>query len=279
MLDKVCISNGEVKAIINPVGAELIGLYKTNDSNSVIWKGSEWPCSAPWLFPIVGNLPKTQHECSGKTYQMERHGFARKQRFKVKEYSSSSVTLYLNENEETLSQYPFKFGLTITYYLTSFGVEIGVEVTNLDNKIMPFSLGYHPGFVCATDSSIIFEKSQKCYYYGENGFVCFDELKKHPFCDKTLNLNNVDFDDGAIYIKNVDAQVLRLTKSTGDLHFKIPASPYLVIWRKPRAEFICIEPCFGITSPSPDEEVVLSNKAGIEQLGIGQKFFAKYSII
>jgi hypothetical protein len=56
------------------------------------------------------------------------------------------------------------------------------------------------------------------------------------------------------------------------LGIAFPDVPYLVIWKKPACEFICIEPCFGITAPSSQDTLALTDKPGIIRLASGKGF-------
>ena len=53
--------------------------------------------------------------------------------------------------------------------------------------------------------------------------------------------------------------------------------PYLGIWAKPQAPFVCIEPWIGIADTS-DSDQQLINKEGIRTLEAGGTFEAAYEI-
>ena len=78
---KITISNSQLTATINTLGAELISLVKNN--KNYIWQVDEkyWNKTSPVLFPIVGRLKNDSYSFNGKTYQLPRHGFARNMEF------------------------------------------------------------------------------------------------------------------------------------------------------------------------------------------------------
>ncbi|MCC6941463.1 MAG: aldose 1-epimerase family protein, partial [Novosphingobium sp.] len=82
MSDLIEITNGELTARINPLGAELWSLTDGNareymtDADPAFWGGH-----APLLFPIVGSLNGDVLRLDGREYALPRHGFARRSLF------------------------------------------------------------------------------------------------------------------------------------------------------------------------------------------------------
>ena len=85
----VTITNSQLTATINTLGAELISLVKNN--KKYIWQVDEmyWNKTSPILFPIVGRLKNDSYTFNGKTYQLPRHGFARNMEFTFDKYIES----------------------------------------------------------------------------------------------------------------------------------------------------------------------------------------------
>src|SRR5690606_8623676 len=67
---------------------------------------------------------------------------------------SASIAIELVSNEETMVRYPFAFKLVLTYTLSSEGLCVQAEVTNVSDKTMPFYLGYHPYFYVEDKSKL-----------------------------------------------------------------------------------------------------------------------------
>jgi galactose mutarotase-like enzyme len=235
---------------INSKGAELIQIEK--DSKSYIWDidTNYWNKTSPVLFPIVGMLINKKYQYNDIEYNLERHGFAREYEFTILEEKENKVVFSLQSNEETLKIYPFTFELWIIYILNEKGLIIEYQVNNLSNSIMPFSLGAHPAFKIEgnfEDYSLEFETDEKLETYhlqnelqsGETSFIRLE--------DKQLRLNYDWFKNDAIILKDHPTSSLKLLKNN-ELVLKINFKdfPYLGIWTKKDAPFICIEPWVGI---------------------------------
>ena len=96
-------------ANISTLGAELISLYK--DDENILWTRDKnyWGDSALVLFPFIGRNYDDTYSYKNKEYNIGIHGFAFKSEFAVIEEKEDSLSLLLNNNEETYSIYPFKF--------------------------------------------------------------------------------------------------------------------------------------------------------------------------
>jgi galactose mutarotase-like enzyme len=99
-----------------------------------------WGGQSPVLFPTVGALKDDKYIFEGQTYELPRHGFARRRVFEVKGFSENEVVFELNSDEESLKIYPFEFSLEIKYVLTENKLTVSYNVKNLSQKEMYFSL-------------------------------------------------------------------------------------------------------------------------------------------
>src|SRR6201996_2781330 len=133
-------SGGGWTAEVSAQGAELCSL-KNADGLEMIWQaGPQWPRHAPLLFPIVGRLKNDQLRHRGQTYPMTQHGFARDRRFALAEQGSSSCTLILTDDADTRVHSPFAFRLAISYRLGDRQLEVGYEITNPGEEVLPASI-------------------------------------------------------------------------------------------------------------------------------------------
>ena len=80
-------------------------------------------------------------------------------------------------------------------------------------------------------------------------------------------------------IENFKSKYLTLqsTKSNHSVKVSIEGFPYLGIWAKPGAPFVCIEPWFGL-SDSTTASGVIAEKKGIILLGPQKEFSCSFSI-
>ena len=141
------LHNDEMTAAITADGAELCSL-KNADGLELLWQaGPQWPRHAPLLFPIVGRLKNDELRHRGKTYPMTQHGFARDHRFDWLQRESSSCKLELTDNAATRSLYPFAFRLSVAYALNGADLEVGLEITNTGDEMLPAGLDRSPSGV------------------------------------------------------------------------------------------------------------------------------------
>lgn len=148
------LKNKYYEATISSRGAEIISL-KNAAGCELLWQnttGKGWMDHAPILFPICGNIKDKTAFYKGVAYPLGQHGFALRSEFTLVEQTAASITLALNESEETLAQYPFAFRLTVRYTLDADKLTLFAEVTNTGSDVLPYSFGWHPGFVLPTEA-------------------------------------------------------------------------------------------------------------------------------
>jgi galactose mutarotase-like enzyme len=246
----ITLSNTKISASINTIGAELSRLEKNN--KNYIWTVDEafWNKTSPILFPIVGRLKNDSYSINGKSYELPRHGFARNFDFKIENQTENSALFSLESNAETLQQFPFEFELKMEYRLTENGLEITYLVSNKSNEVMPFSIGAHPAFAIdnAFDNyNLVFNQSEKMISHQlENeqfdGSVREIEAKKGK-----INLDYSLFEKDALVFKELKSNEITLQHNNEFvLKMIFEGFPYLGIWTKPNAPFLCIEPWCGL---------------------------------
>jgi galactose mutarotase-like enzyme len=277
----ITITNDHLTAVINPQGAELISLKDTN--NEYIWEGNPefWGKHSPILFPIVGTLKNNTYTHKGEQYSMTRHGFARDNRFVVKEHDSRSVTFSLISNEETKKQYPFDFELELKYTLKEKTLSLYYTVKNNGTANMPFSLGAHPAFALPgnfEDYSLIFEKDEPLLSSELENDLISDKTITVPTIDAKLALSYDTFKNDALIFKTLQSKHIEIAqKDIPFLKVTYESFPHLGIWTKPGAPFLCIEPWQGY-SDTHNSTGKLETKEGIIILEPGKKFSNCFSI-
>jgi galactose mutarotase-like enzyme len=271
----VTITNSQLTVTINTLGAELISLVKNN--KNYIWSVDEtyWNKTSPVLFPIVGRLKNDSYSFNGKTYKLPRHGFARNMEFTFDKKSDSQVIFELNQTEETKAIYPFSFKLLMAYTLMENELVIEYFVRNQSDDVLPFSIGAHPAFAISDkfeNYSLQFNKEDtfETYHLENESFngkttlvdtinntiaLNYDLFEKDALVFKQLNSNEVT-------LKNKDKAILKVNYD----HF-----PYLGIWTKQNAPFLCIEPWCGLADSS-NHNGDLEEKEGMNHLPAGEDF-------
>ena len=104
-----------LKVKISSMGAELQSIRRLEDDTEYLWQGDAryWPGRATNLFPMCGRMVEGKYTFEGKTYEIPIHGFAKLQEWRVLRQKANAITLQLQDTEETLAMYPFRFALEI----------------------------------------------------------------------------------------------------------------------------------------------------------------------
>ncbi len=271
----ITISNSQLSATINTLGAELISLVKNN--KNYIWQVDEtyWNKTSPILFPIVGRLKNDSYSFNGKKYQLPRHGFARNMDFSFDKKSDSQVIFELNESEETKTNYPFDFKLLVAYTFMENELVIEYFVRNQSDEVLPFSIGAHPAFAISDkfeNYSLQFNKEdtfETNHLENEsfNGKTTLVETKNN-----SIALNYALFEKDALVFKQLKSnEVILKNKDKVILKVNFDHFPYLGIWTKQNAPFLCIEPWCGLAD-STNHNGNLEEKEGMNHLPAGDDF-------
>lgn len=286
MIEK--IENDLLSVEIALAGAELKTIYHKKKKSEYLWQGSNewWPRRAPVLFPIVGKLNNNAYTANGTTFSLAQHGFARDKEFSVYEKSEDAIVFILQSDDALLKIYPYPFTLKVSYTLKKTTLHVGYEVENLSRQLMYFSIGAHPGFNCPlsnhevfSDYYLEFEKAETLDRYLLDEGLFNGRTERVLTDERILNLNYELFIKDAIVFKNLQSSFLLLKSKSSDycLQFKFAEFPYLGIWTKPGAPFLCIEPWCGIADQK-EFHGELKDKEGIITLTAGEVFSKSFAV-
>ncbi|MDR2903718.1 MAG: aldose 1-epimerase family protein [Clostridiales bacterium] len=283
------LENDLLKIDTRPHGGELTAVTSKKTGTEYLWSGdpAHWQYHAPVLFPIVGKVNGGVYSVDGKEYAMPQHGLARKQLFEMTEKTADHITFKLTDNDETLSVYPFRFALLITYRLSGNRVETEYRVENADERTIFFSIGGHPAFMCPmqeqcalSDYYFEFEQNEQAERMTLSDAGLFTR-ETTPFLnnEKVIPLTYALFDRDAIVFANLKSKsvALKSERHRAYLRFHMNDFPYLGLWTKADAPFVCIEPWFG-HADYVDFKGAFSEKAGIVSLEKGASFQTSYGI-
>lgn len=284
----VTLENKFLKATFNELGAELISLINLKTEKEIIWEGNPdfWGGQSPVLFPTVGALKDDKYIFEGETYEMPRHGFARRKFFDVKSSSENDVVFELNSDQETLKFYPFDFSLQIKYTLTENKLTVSYNVKNTSEKELYFSLGAHPGFAIDTknglkydDYEIIFSDDEKLEIHPLIDNLISKETQTIELENKTLPLSYDLFSKDAFVITTMKSRKLVLRNNQNDhkVIFTFSNFPYFGIWAAKNADFVCLEPWQGIADLENHNQE-LREKFGILKLERNEEWTADWAI-
>lgn len=273
MINRLRIHNEFLDVHVNRKGAELSSV-RNKANREFIWQAETiWQRHAPNLFPIVGSLLDHEYLFESELFKLTHHGFARDLDFDVLHQSEHSICFILQQNQDTYQSYPFNFTLLITYALNKNSLEQTFRVINKDTKKMPVSFGGHPAFnVHAIDEyEILFEFNENVKanilagpYISNDKFDVIQGNK--------ILLDKHTFDEDALVFHNLKSNWVKLIHKLSTHAVKVDISdfPYLGIWSKPGAPFVCIEPWQGVADlVSHDKNI--SKKEGVILLETGKE--------
>ena len=284
----ITIQNKKLKATFNELGAELVSLINLETRKEIIWEGNPdfWGGQSPVLFPTVGALKDDSYIFEDETYEMPRHGFARRKFFEVKNSSENEVVFELNSDQETLKFYPFNFSLEIKYTLTENKLTVSYNVKNTSEKEIYFSLGAHPGFAIDTknglnynDYEIAFSDDEKLEIHPLINNLISKETQTINLENKTLPLSYELFSKDALVMTNMNSKelILRNNQNNQKVIFTFSNFPYFGIWSAKNADFVCLEPWQGIAD-FEDHNKDFTQKFGILKLEKNEEWKADWAI-
>jgi len=276
-------------------GGELIsfkldGEEKIHQGESCVDENGKvyWNRHSPVLFPIVGKLKKNQTIIGGRTYEMPQHGFARDLEFEPLTKLDNFHSYMLKSNKFTLSRYPYDFELYTTYRtddnkLTTIYKVINTGITNL-----PFGIGGHPAFKIDVEELkkenyyLEFEEEENKlhFLYLVDGLVGTEYAKDILVDKRKIMINSKSFKNDAIIMKGITSKRISLKNKRTDrplLTMDFGEFPYLAIWSKANAPFICIEPWFS-TADTVKSSGVFTQKHDLISLKPKDIFECKYTV-
>ena len=245
------IKNEKLTVMVSSKGAELVSAKNVN-SKEYIWQADKnyWGRHAPILFPVCGRLLGSEYTLDGVRYEMGSHGFARDMEFEILESGDDFLTLILTQNQDTAKVYPFDFALTVKYSLFNAEITMAIEVKNNSNKVMPYMIGWHPGFTIdgLIDNYSIKVKNGdtvKRNYMKPSLFIDQNAVD-FPLADGVFKLTEKEiYGEDTLIFSNIGGESDLIRDGKTMLRIKQSENlPYYAIWKAPKsgAEYICLEP-------------------------------------
>jgi len=285
----VTLENEFLKVSVSSEGAELLSVFNKISKIEHLWQGDPqiWDWHAPNLFPVVGRCINDQLLIDGKTYPMEKHGFARTSHFKRVESSDIHAKFSLNYNQATLAVYPYKFEFQVLYDLFDDCVRVSYKVINKDENSIYFSLGAHPAFNVPFHSNEAYqdyyieldkeEQLERQLISTDGYFTGASELV--PMDGNKIYLSKDIFNQDALVFKRLISRKVRIKSRNHNEYISVsyPHMDYLGIWAKPGAPFVCIEPWLGCADTT-GKAVDIKYKEAMQELEHGHVFETDFTI-
>ena len=243
---------------------------------------------APIMFPIVGKLKRNQTIISGRTYEILPNGFASDMEYEPVTKLDNFHSYMLKSNKYTMVRFPYEFELYNTYRQEENKLIFIYKVINTGNVNMPFGLGSYPAFKVDQDDLKIGnyylefeeEETRAHFLYLIDGLVATEYGKNKLENNKYILLDEHTFDNDAIIVKGIQNKKISLknkrTKKT-ILTMDFKDWPYLAIWSKAGAPFICIEPWMS-TPDNINSSNIFVKKSNMIVLAPREEFENKFSV-
>ncbi len=279
------IENEILKIGVKEQGCELTSIYAKKEQREYLWQGNPeyWAGQSPILFPIVGRLIDDKYRLDGKEYTMPKHGFARKMKWDFLEKSDDSVSFILKETPETLELYPYIFEVKVTFSLDGNRLTVSHTVTNKNNRVMYFSLGAHPAFNCKIGDKLSFDLEETLETEKIDLVRSLRLPETYPVLNNERDITVTEhiFDEDALILHGIKSENITLHTDNADIKFNLGNAPYLGIWAKPGAPYVCIEPWWGVND-STEKKDDFSQKDAIckAEPGTSQTFiwYAEFNV-
>lgn len=269
------IENEHLKIGVKEFGCELTSVKSKKTGFEYLWQGDEkiWAGQSPILFPIVGRLIDDKYTLDGKEYEMPKHGFARKLKWEFLEANETSMKFILSDSEETLKIYPYHFDLVVTFTLEGNKLKVSHDVINKNEGVLLFSLGAHPAFNCEIGDKLVFSEKETLSTVKIDLVNSLRLPETFPVLnDETDIVITKDvFNEDALIFSGMksDFVTLKSDNHSRTIKFNLGSAPWLGIWAKPGAPYVCIEPWWGVND-SQIKKDDFSEKDGINAVSAGE---------
>ena len=277
------------------LGAELIsykldGIEKIHQGQDCIDENGRvyWKRHFPVLFPIVGKLKQNKTIINGRTYEMGQHGFARDMEFEPVTKLDNFHSYVLKSNPSTFVKYPFDFSLYVTYRTDENKLTTMYKVVNEGDNNMTFGIGGHPAFkidqrdLYSDEYYLEFEEDENKihFLYLVDGLIGTEYARNIMQDLRRIPINQDSFKNDAIIMKGLTSHRVSLKKKTGNktlLTMDFEGFPYLAVWSKPGAPFICLEPWY-TTADAIKSTGIFTQKTDMLTLAPRKEVECKYTV-
>lgn len=257
MAETMRLSAGQCEIELGAIGAEVMAWRMAG--RDLIWHGDAafWPRRAPVLFPFCGWLKDLKFRAKGQEYATDVHGFGRTAAFAMQQLSPARARLSLQSDAGTLAQFPYQFALEIIVEVSETGFSYGFHVRNPGEEILPFSLGFHPGFLWPFDGGdkmayqlrLERDETPEPVVIAPGGLFTRD-THPLPLKNRMLDLSRTFEKQDSIVLRDAASRSVEFIAPSGrKIAIATENFPNWVFWTKPGAGYLCIERWSGQGDP------------------------------
>lgn len=266
------ISNGRLTVDIASRGAEIQSI-RDAEGTEYLWQGDPafWTGRAPILFPVAGGFRDDCYVWQGKTYPMPKHGIVRTVEWETETAEADRAVLKTSRQTEG---FPFAYDLRAAFILAGNRLQVEYAVTNRDQGPFCFSVGAHEAYFTPggiEDYEIVFDEEEDLLHSPLVGNLITHDLEPIALHTRVLPLKYAYFKVDALVFRSVKSRgvTLRGIKNGRRIRVDFPDHPVLMLWDKPGAEYICIEPW--CNAPDfVDAPMEIDRKFGFLRIGPGE---------
>ncbi len=268
----VTLRNGHLTVTISTLGAELQSILDKSGAER-LWQGDPafWTGRAPILFPMAGGLKEDCYILDGQRYEMPKHGHVRKLEWRAETASDVSATFLTTEKHPG---FPFDYELRARYTLEGSALRVEYIVDNKGDRAFYYGLGAHEAYAAPEGIEayeIVFDQEERLENYVLEGNLIRREpvvLAEHA---STLPLKYAYFTVDALVFPALKSRSVTLQSRLHGRTVQVayPGHDVLMLWTKPGAGYICIEPW--LNAPDfVDHDLQIANKPGCVRLAPGE---------
>lgn len=266
------ISSGYLTVTIASRGAEIQSI-RDADGTEYLWQGDPafWAGRAPILFPVAGGLRNDRYVWQGKTYPMPKHGIVRSVEWEEEKAEKNRAVFKTSRQTEG---FPFVYDLRAIFTVIGNQLHVEYAVTNRDQGPFCFSVGAHEAYATPggiEEYEIVFDEEEDLLHSTLEGSLNTHDLTPIALHTRVLPLKYEYFKVDALVFRSLKSRgvTLRGTKNGRRVRVDFPNHPILMLWDKPGAEYICIEPwCNGPDFVDAPEEI--DRKFGFLRIAPGE---------
>jgi len=203
------------------------------------------------LFPFANRIKNGAYRFENNDYQLPKneiangnaiHGLVYNKTFEIvktvaSEFKAEVILEYKTNGAD--KGFPFSYSLQLKYSLSKKNFILEPEITNLDSKTFPFTIGWHPYFIYEeqNDNKIVFDKSFRFKY---------ETLHKSLHMEALNGKVEIDLTEGLDEAFQLNNKQVRWTNKSWILNLLSSEDPSFLQLFRPKESAIAIEPMTGI---------------------------------